>query len=336
MRNLFSVALFAAFSALIVASCSKGSSNPTSDPVDSSTVCNAHLYAYSARCLDTGTGPFTYGSYGNFNLSGASISSLASLRLPGNNNQGTYNGDNYCYYVFTDSVGIPLLMRIDNSGAVTRKPYVNNWQARFEALVYNSYSNKMYALKKGITFTDTFVEIVEGASTFSTTNLAQTPMGATTFASSTVNQTDGTTYLAMNYIAPNSYKLFSYVPGTTTLNQLNAGANNFLMGIRHNKQDKQLYGVLGVPSTNGFYLVKMNGTTGLQTDADTLGFNIDVARMSTCLDVCDNKFIVSTTKMNGSTWDTAQTAVYQVDAATAGGLQYTDKTGVIMGLEVRY
>ena len=336
MRTFFSAALIAAFFGLIVASCSKGSSNPTTPPVDSSTVCNPSFYAYSARCLDTGYGPYTRWQYGSFNLTGATINMQDSLKMPGYNNQGTYNSHTYCYYIFTDSVGIPVLLRIDNSGVVTRKPLATNTLARFEALVYNSYSNKMYALKKGITFTDTFVVINEGTSDFTTTNIVQTPPGATRLASSTVNQVDGALFLAMNYIAPMSYKLFAYTPGTTVLNQIASGNNQFLLGIRHNKQDKQLYGIQQTLATNGSYLVKMNATTGAQTAADTLGFDIDRDRYSVCLDVCDNKFIISTTKMIGGLWDTAQTAVYQVNATTAGGMQYTDKTGIIMGLEVRY
>lgn len=335
MRSLFSLAFIAVTFSLIIAACTKDSSSGSNPPVDPSTVCNATIYGYNAANADTVGGPFTRRPYGTINLGSVSINMADSIKLPAYNNQGAYNSNNNCYYTFTDSFGIAELVKIDASGTVTILPMANAQLSRFEALVYNSYSNKLYALKKGTSFIDTFVQVVEGSSDFTCNNITTIAQGAANMASSTVDQSSGTLFLAMNYALPSwNSKLYAYTPGNTSLD-LKASYSDYLLGIRQNKKDKLLYTVKALSVTGGFYLQRLN-PTGTLNYSDTLIASIDLHNYSTCMDVCDNKYIISTTKLvSPGVWSGNQCAVYQI-STSGGSNQYNEVNDIFMGLDVKY
>lgn len=334
MRTLLSVAAIATALILIVSSCTKSDSSST-PPIDPTTVCNPVVYGYYAESTDTLGGPDSVSRFGALDLGSLSLSNVASIKAPARTNQGAYNSSNYTYYVFADSMNVTELVSIDASGNVKYLPINDNSATRYESLVYNSHSDKLYAVKKSIsTLVDTLVQINVTSTNFYSTNLATFGQGLTHMTSATVDNSTGTVFLAVNYGSPYYYTLYSYAPGTSALVQLNTSGGNNLLGIRFNKNDKLIYATKMLAS-GAFNFVRFN-TSGTLTKSDTLIADIDMSRFSMCMDVCDNKYIISTAKnVSPGVFSNSQCTIIQV-STTGGTNSSSDANRMLMGLDVKY
>jgi hypothetical protein len=295
------------------------------------TTCASTLYAYSVTdpVIFAPTAPALYGVVDPATVTSSSSVSFANTAC---SNQGAYNTSDNCYYVFRyrNSGATDTLFKITAAGVVTT--YTTTSMEHLEGLVYNQTNNKFYCLRYTSATPADVVEVTTSGSSFSVTTVGTTVhvTGWASPATSTVNNTTGAMYFALEQASTGVYSIEQYLPGASTATVIVTGTDKRIMGLRFNKNDNMLYAIAeDTPTTSTDYFVKIAPSSGSMTVLSTLSFAVNNELYTAALDACTNRYILSTALAPGYTTFT----VKQFDM-TGAVVQSNTTTGLYQGFIV--
>lgn len=273
----------------------------------SKTTCSSTVYGYNTTgSIASSLSPSATVSFGSVDLTTASGPSTGTFANSVYSNQGAFNTDDNCYYVFKyiNSGHTNTLTKISTGGAVTT--YTAADTARREGLVYNSVTHKFYCLVCTSGAPAQVAEVTMSGSSFSTTVVGTATGIASSIspASSTVDNATGKMYFALMSIAASQYSIESYTPGSATTSVLSTGTNKQVLGLRFNKNDNMLYAIAEnfSASSISYGFVKVAPSTGTFSTLATLPFEVNNEFFTAAYDACSDRYIVSTP--TGTGWST--------------------------------
>ncbi len=284
----------------------------------------------------SGIGPYPIHSFGTLNTSSATGSVLGSVNAYSYTMQGAYNISDNCYYTFTDSAYHPILCKITMAGVTTYMPSPNVNYRTFDAITFDSYHNKLLAIKTG-TSSDTVVEILPGTTTFSYT-IISTTIGKNTWSSPstmTVNSLTGDIYYVLNDVTstPVRFSIQKVPSGSTTATIVASDTGKLMLGLEYSNSGSCLYAVRSNNSTATFDLVKVTGTGGISATATNLPININNEFYSTCIDDCNSRYVINSQKPGLTTFDSS--VLLQLDLSGTV-IQTNTIYGIYQGMDVKY
>lgn len=296
------------------------------------TTCSSVLHAYTASSMSWPAGTTYPCSHGTVDLATGIITSAGSFsNCLVFTNKAAYNSADKCYYAFsTKYLGgySCALDKIDATGATTTySAPVDTFV--YSSLIYNEANKKMYCIKSG-----TLAELTTGTSSFSASTIAAPvyPFATGSLSSSTASITIDNSTGDMYFITSGTPQhIEKYHPGSSSTTVIGTCPTGFgVVGMRFNKNDNMLYALKYNADTVTTDLIKIDPSTGTSTSIANIGKIINVDFISTALDPCSNRYIISTGAL-GSTG----TSLYQLDMT--GAIVKHDITPTFyQGLEFAY
>lgn len=277
------------------------------DKGEEKTTCSSTVYGYNTTGTIASTlSPTATATFGSIDLTSVSGPATGTLSNSVYSNQGAFNTDDNCYYVFKyyNSGFTSTLIKISTSGAATI--YTSTDTLRREGLVYNQITNKLYCLLGNDGGPANIAEVTISGSAFTTTAVGTTAgiAASASPASSTVDNSTGKMYFALMKHAPEQYSVESYVPGSGSTTVLTTGADMRIMGLRFNKNDNMLYAISedysSGTATDNF--VKIAPSSGSMSTLSTLSFEINNELYTAAFDACSNRYVFYT--LSGAGWST--------------------------------
>jgi hypothetical protein len=323
--SIFSIVLF-----ILIYSCKQ---KPKEAPV-----CPATIYGYGIPLPAGGNQPpFFVGSlndtvvtFGNINITDATLSSKVSFTSAVAATQATWNESDGCYYVFAPYLFrySYKLYRVQKNGKVdSLAPAGHGVRA---CIAYNKVDKKMYSIAND---GNQLVELTTSGNTFSIKPIGEKVAGE--MSSITIDSKTGDIYY---YVADTAratspeyatkYRIEKYSPGTASVSVILNGDAEQPMSpefycMQYNTNDNRIYAIKKRKYT-GQDFVRLNPISGqIDTLRDVYGFSGNIS--SSCFDACSNTFIVSFYNIS---YKLVAKNCYLNQYSTSGELLHTNNTTV--------
>jgi hypothetical protein len=270
-------------------------------------------------------------SWGAINPATLATTPTTTVMLSGYTNQVAYNTVDSCCYVFqiNNSTRTSNLLKITTAGIVST--YTSASPQYLEGLVYNPVTNKLYCLRFSASLAEV-VEITTSGTSFTATPVATTVQNTNTASpvTSTVNNATGDMYFNITSFYPTLYSVEKYVPGSATTTVLAADTGRYMLGLRYNNNNNQLYAISVDTATGVNSFTNIDPLAGTVTLLAPLPFGVNYEFCSSVINPCSNRYIVST--FTSALWGPRQVAQLNM----SGSVVQSDYTaGFYTGLVIK-
>jgi len=290
------------------------------------TSCTSTVYGYSGRASKAG---YSTCSFGVINTSSHAFTNIDTFSGITYTNQVTYDTSDHCCYFFKDGRGSYTLYKMSLSGTLTAYKNMSSKFVRYDGIIYNTATNKLYALGMHMDAVQaTVVELVFNGDWFYPIALATTVgINYSLFPiNTTIDNSTGTIYYALS-VYTNQYSIEKYTPGDSSATVITSGSNAGILGLQFNRNDSMLYAMTVGASPHEF--IKIDPATGTLTSQSVPGISIYHDFYSTAIDACSNRYII--TSMVDST-----SCTYSQFSMTGVLLEHDTVANVYQGLQVLY
>ena len=288
-----------------------------------STECSSQIYGYA---IPKNSGGVQSCSFGAVNTSTASITPFATFPAI-MERKSAFNSNDNCYYIYLDD-----FYKIGQDGKTTVLESADSMY--FDALVYNNYNNKFYAIGAS-----SLIEIEVNGNKYTEKRVAHF-IHSSYYSSLTVDNNGDVYYITQDYdtVHPdrNYYYIEKYHPGNLSSTVVASDGSQrpifSILGLEFNKNDNMLYALRQSSTELAMQLIRIDPVKGTITrpiNKFLFPIFIDAGNCSTCIDPCTNRYIISQYDQT-----TGTATLDQIDM-TGAIVQHNETNFIFMGLSAK-